>query len=192
MVAVGVVLLPVPAVGAHVLDAVFGHPAQLPLGLGGVGVAFGDVAGAAGLDDVGQLFAAGLFKGVQHVHDAVALAGAQVADEEAAAGLQLLDGADMAPGQVHHVDVVPHAGAVGGGVVVAKDVDLLQLAHGHLGDVGHQVVGDAVGVLADQAGLMGADGVEVAQHRHVQAGVCLAHHLSKTQWLNLNLLQLRQ
>ena len=49
MVAGGVVLLPVPAVGAHVLDAIFGHPAQLPLGLGGVGVALGDVAGAAGL-----------------------------------------------------------------------------------------------------------------------------------------------
>ena len=118
--------------------------------------------------------AAGFLKGVQHVHDAVALAGAQVADEEAAAGLQLPDGADVAAGQVHHVDVVADAGAVGGGVVVAKDVDLFQLADRHLGDVGHQVVGDAVGVLADQARLVGADGVEVAQHRHIHAGVGLA------------------
>ncbi len=83
----------------------------------------------------------------------------------------------MAAGQVHHVDVVTHTGAVRGGIVVAKDVYLFQLAHGHLGDVGHQVVGDAVGVLADEAGLMGTNGVEVAQQGHVQAGVSLAHIL---------------
>ena len=80
----------------------------------------------------------------------------------------------MAAGQIHHVDVVAHAGAVRGGVVVAEDVHLFQLAHGDLGDVGHQVVGDAVGVLADEAGLVGTDGVEVAQQGHVQAGVGLA------------------
>ena len=72
------------------------------------------------------------------------------------------------------MDVIAHAGAVGGGIVVAEDVHLFQLAHGHLGDVGHQVVGDAVGVLADQAGLVGTDGVEVAQQGHVQGGVSLA------------------
>ena len=82
--------------------------------------------------------------------------------------------ADMAAGQVHDVDVVAHAGAVGGGVVVAEDVDFFQLADGDLGDVGHQVVGDAVGVLADEAGLMGTDGVEVAQQGHVQLRVSLA------------------
>ena len=57
----------------------------------------------------------------------------------------------MAAGQVDNMDVVAHAGAVGGRVVIAKDVDLLQLADSDLGDVGHEVVGDAVGVLADQA-----------------------------------------
>ena len=35
-------------------------------------------------------------------------------------------------------------------------------------------VDDAGGVLADQAALVGADGVEVAQQRHIQAGVSLA------------------
>ena len=38
--------------------------------------------------------------------------------------------------------------AVGGGVVVAKDVDGLALADGGLRDVGQQVVRDALGVLA--------------------------------------------
>ena len=162
------------AVGAHVLNAVLCHPAQLVLGLGGVGVALSDIAGAAGVDDVGDLLAAGLFKGMEHFQHAVALAGAQVADEQAAVRFQLPDGAHMAAGQVHHMDVVAHAGAVRGGVVVAEHMHLFQLADRHLGDVGHQVVGDAVGVLADEAGLVGTDGVEVAQQGHVQAGVGLA------------------
>ena len=114
MIAVGVVLLPVPAVGTHLLDAVLSHPAQLILGLGGVGVALGDVAGAARVDDVGDLLAAGLGEGVDDIQHAVALAGAQIADEQAAVRLQLLDGADMAAGQIDDVDVVAHAGAVGG------------------------------------------------------------------------------
>ena len=79
------------------------------------------------------------------------------------------------------MDVVAYAGAVRGGIVVAEHMHLFQRAHGHLGDVGHEVIGDAVGVLADQAALVGADGVEVAQQRHVHLGVGLAavgeHHL---------------
>ena len=114
---------------------------------------------------------------MDHIQHAVALASAQIADEQAAVRFQLLDGAHMAAGQIHHVDVVAHAGAVRGGIVVAKDMHLFQLAHGHLGDIGHEVIGDAVGVLADEAGLVRTNGVEVAQQGHVQAGVCLAHIL---------------
>ena len=77
----------------------------------------------------------------------------------------------MTRGQIAHVDVVAHAGAVGGGVVVAKDLNGLELAHGDLGDIGHQVVGDALGVLADQARRMSADGVEVTEQHDVPLGV---------------------
>ena len=79
VVAVRVLLLPVPAVGAHFLDAVLSHPAKLIPGLGGVSIALGDVAGAAGLDDVGDGLAAGLLEGVDDIQHAVALAGAEVA-----------------------------------------------------------------------------------------------------------------
>ena len=127
MVAVGVVLLPIPAVGTHLLDAVLSHPAQLILGLGGVGIALGDIAGTAGIDHIGELLAAGLLKGMDDIQHAVAVAGAQVADEQAAVGLQLLDGADMAAGQVHDMDVVADAGAVGSGVVIAEDVTFSSL-----------------------------------------------------------------
>lgn len=44
-----------------------------------------------------------------------------------------------------NVDLVSHAGDVWGVVVVAEDAKLLALADSRLGDVGHAVVGDAVG-----------------------------------------------
>ena len=65
--------------------------------------------------------------------------------------------------QVHHVDVVAHARAVGGGVVAAEHADEGAPPYGHLGHVGEQVVRDALRVLADAAGRVSVDGVEVAQ-----------------------------
>ena len=65
--------------------------------------------------------------------------------------------------QIYHMNIVPYAGAVRGGVVVTKHAQLLQLTHSHLGNVGHQVVGNAVGILAHGAALVGADGVKVPQ-----------------------------
>ena len=106
---------------------------------------------------------------MNHIQHGVALAGAQVV--HLGAGEALLKQGQhggVALGQVHHVDIIPHAGAVGSGIVVAEDVDLLPLAHHGLGDVGHQVVGDAVGVLTDFAALVGAHGVEVPQQHRVE------------------------
>ena len=81
------------------------------------------------------------------------------------------------------MDVVTHARAVRGVVVVAEHADALQLAHGNLRDVGQQVVRNALWILADQAALMRADGVEVTQQHdvplvvaHVQVGEHLLEH----------------
>ena len=65
------------------------------------------------------------------------------------------------------MDVVPDARAVLGRIVVAEHVELFELADRDLRDVGHKVVGDAVGILADESALVRADGVEVAQNRDV-------------------------
>ena len=86
---------------------------------------------------------------------------------------QIVDGCHMAPGQIHHMDIVPHAGAVWGGIIVSEYGEVVPAAHGHLGDEGHQVVGDALGVLADSAALMGAHRVEVAQQHHAPLRVRL-------------------
>ena len=81
--------------------------------------------------------------------------------------------------------VVPLAGTVGGIIVAAKDGQLLQLTCGHTANVRHQVIGDAVGIVAQQTGLMSTDGIEVAQQDRAEVRVCgavvgqnpLDHHL---------------
>ena len=87
----------------------------------------------------------------------------------------------MAGGEVLDVDVVALAGAVGRGVVVAEDAQPVATTHGDLRDERHEVVGDPLRVLADRAGRVGADGVEVAQDRDPPRGVDVRdvaqHHL---------------
>ena len=90
----------------------------------------------------------------------------------------------MPDGQVRNVDVVPHAGTVAGGIVGSVDRDLGQLAHSHLGDVGDQVIGNAVRVLADAAARVRPGGVEIAEQRDLPAGlgpVDVAQHVLDEQ-----------
>ena len=69
----------------------------------------------------------------------------------------------MPVGQIEHVDVVAHAGAVDGVVVAAEDLQAGAFAHRHLGHIRHQVVRHAARVFADQAAFVCARRVEVAQ-----------------------------
>ena len=73
--------------------------------------------------------------------------------------------------EVDDVDVVAHPGAVDRRVVVPEHPHEGVAPGGHLHDVGHQVVGDALGVLADAAAGVGADRVEVPQGQEPPARV---------------------
>ncbi|MNN98354.1 hypothetical protein D3C81_2177320 [compost metagenome] len=63
--------------------------------------------------------------------------------------------------QIHHVDVVTHAGTIFRWIITAENTQLLQLADSNLRDVWQQIIRDAIGIFADQARLMGTDWVEV-------------------------------
>ena len=54
-------------------------------------------------------------------------------------------------------------------------MQLFEPSQSGLRDVGHQVVGNAVGVFANHAALVRADGVKVAQKHHRPFRVCLGH-----------------
>ena len=61
------------------------------------------------------------------------------------------------------MDVIAYTGAIWRRVVATEHRELLAATHGHLGDEGHQVVGDPLRVFTHGAAWMGADRVEVAQ-----------------------------
>ena len=139
---------------------------ELLCALGGVCVAGSQVAGAACLNLIRNRHVVSLFKGVHHVQHAVAGAGTQVKDLGALIGHHIVDGCHVTTSQIHHVDVVADAGAIGRGIVVAEHAQLLAAADGHLRDVGHEVVGDTLGIFADLAADVCAHGIEVAQQHH--------------------------
>ena len=81
-------------------------------------------------------------------------------------GSGVADSRHVTLGQVYHMDIVPDAGAVVGVIVIAEYAQSFPSAHGHLGDIGHQIVGNALGILTDEAAVMGADGIKVPQQHH--------------------------
>ena len=90
-----------------------------------------------------------------------------------------IEGGHVAERQIDNVDIVAHAGAVEGGVVVTEHGKLGQFACCHLANVGQQIVRNAVGLLADAAAGVRANGVEIAQQNHAPFGVgCVevGHH----------------
>ena len=155
----------------HVLDPIDGFPSQFCLCLARICPTFSNVAGAAGINNVGQFLAAGLFKGMNHIQNRIAMPRTQIVNHKAGGGFQLPDGADMTFRQVHNMDVVPDTGTIGRGVVIAKHMDFFKFSHRDLGNIGHQIVGDAVGVFSYQAGGMRADGIEVTKQRYIQLGI---------------------
>ena len=80
----------------------------------------------------------------------------------------------MAKSQVNNMDIVSYACAVVGRIIVAEYAKLRKLAHCHLLDIGHKVVGDTVGVFAKLAALVSADGIEVSEKCHASLIVRLA------------------
>ena len=69
------------------------------------------------------------------------------------------------------MDIVAHPGSVRRVIVVAEDVEMRPPPHGHLGDEGHEVVRDAGRILADVAGRVSADRVEIAQQGDRPGGI---------------------
>ena len=167
---VGVHSLPAICVAAHIRQLVLSLPAQDLLCLGGIGVAGGDVTGTAVYDLVGNGSARGRLKGIDDIQHRVAVARADVEILHLGHGAGSLQSAEVSLGQIHHVDVVADTRAVGGIVVVAEDVEEGTAARSHLGDVGEQVIGDALGILTHETRLVGAHGVEVAQDAHRPVG----------------------
>ena len=74
-------------------------------------------------------------------------------------------------GEVGDMNVVAHARAVGGRIIVAKHVDARPASRCDVGQNRHQVVRDIRRRLADLSGCIGAGGIEIAQQSDTPRGV---------------------
>ena len=163
--------MPAPGIDHHLLQTPLSLPAQLVTGQSRFSPALGNIAGATGLDLVGNGTATGCLERLDHLQHGIALTGAEVIGEDAGITLDAGQRFEVTDGEIHHVDIVAHPGAVRGRIVVAKDPQLLELAHADLTDVRQQVVGDAVGIFTDEAALVSTHRVEVAQQHDGPAGI---------------------
>ena len=100
---------------------------------------------------------------MDHIQNAVAVSRAQIVNVDVRLILKFLKGLYMAVRQIHHMDIVADAGSVRRIIIVSEYAYLFQLAYRHLGNIGRQVVGDSLRILADHAAFMSAHRVEVAE-----------------------------
>ncbi len=113
-----VVADPAPQVLAGLFHGHLRLPLELGVGERGVGRQVKDIALATGDNFVGHLAADNLAKGLDHLKDGATAAGAQVPGLDAGLVLaEILEGSEMALGEVDNVDVVANGSSVVGRVV---------------------------------------------------------------------------
>ena len=71
------------------------------------------------------------------------------------------------------MNVIPHARAIRGIIIIAEYSQLWKLSHCHLSNVGHQIVGDSIGIFTNGTTLMSADRIKVAKQNHIPLAICL-------------------
>ncbi len=131
--------MPGPGAGDDVVELrVFGSPAEFALDGGGAGDEDGGVARAAWMKLDWDGMAGDSSDRVDDLLDGEATACSDVV-HDVAAGFESSERQQVRVGQVGDVDVVAHACAVGGGVVVAVNADGLASAQGDIEDEGDQV-----------------------------------------------------
>ncbi len=105
-------------------------PVQLAVGLGSIRPVGREVAIAARREMVVNGFAAGLAESIDYVEHAAADAGAKVVNMHPGFVSQFFHGRDVTIGEVHHMDVIAHAGTIFGRIVVTKNGQRFATANG--------------------------------------------------------------
>ena len=80
--------------------------------------------------------------------------------------LQIVDRCEVALGKVGYMDIVAHTCAIVGIIVIPENLQLVQPANRHAGNIGHEVVRNPHRVFTNLARFMRTNRVEVSQkHR---------------------------
>ena len=110
-----------------------------------IGPACGDVAVASRRDRMRNRTRRGAFEGAHELQHAGAAAGAEIDRHEPGVGATVGDAGDVPEGEVDHMKVIAHAGAIGCRPVIAPDVEPFAPADGDLRDERKQLFGTSCG-----------------------------------------------
>ena len=154
----------------------YGLPAEHFVGFVYVAPDLLDVAFAAGCYLVVELHTGALLECLDELHHRYAVAGADVEYLDVLCALAVKDalhGGNVGLGQVHDINIIPDACAVGRVVVIAEDAELRANADSRLCEVGYEVGRYAVGHFADDSRRMSADRIKVSQQNSLDGSAAL-------------------
>lgn len=120
------------------------------------------IAGTTAFDCPFDMASRHFFGHVDNLFDAESVAVAEVVVGGFSAVFEIVESTDMSVGKVGDVNIVPHASAVGCGIIVAENADVISRAVCHLQNDGDKV-GFGLVRLADFTALVCARRIEVAQ-----------------------------
>ena len=161
--------MPFPGGSDDVLDfSVLNVPTEFFLCLGGIGVKRGGVAGAAFGFHYGNFQAGDFFNRGDDFADRVGGAGAEVVEIGGAGFVEFFKDLNVGTGKVVHVNVVAQAGAIGGRIIRAEDLDVFATSGGGVDHEGDEMSLGVV-VFADRAVLRRSGGIEIAESRKAQS-----------------------
>lgn len=166
-VAVGVIRLPAPCIGAHFVDTKLGLPAQKFFSIGWICIKNSNVTLPPRSGLVFELPTASLGHSSQHVENRIALAGSEVDRDTSRICFYFLEGCDMTLCEIDDMDVIANASAIVSSIIHAEDGKIFAPADSDLSDVGHEIVGDACGVLTDTTRGVSATWIEIAENHNV-------------------------
>ena len=151
-----------PSGSAHFIEGVNSLPAELALCLACIGIAFRDIAGTAVCDLIRNFNVVYALERIDKLKHRIAVAGTEVIDRNAAL-FKCLECRIVSCRKVENVDKIAHAGTVAGIVIVTENVEMRKRSLCNAGNVGHKVVGNTVGVIADKCAVVRAEGIEIAE-----------------------------
>ena len=74
--------------------------------------------------------------------------------------------------KVNHMNIVSHTSSVQSIIVITEYTQFFQLAYSHLCNIWHQIIWNAVWILADSSALMCSDWVKVAKKHYIPLRIC--------------------
>lgn len=149
-----------PGAAAHILYRMCGNPADDSLSFLRISPKCSQVSIPAWANHIGQLHLVCYLKCMNQFQNRDTVTRAEINCLYPSMVCGIVQRLQVSYRQINYMEIIPLAGAVRRRIVAAEDGQLLQLSRSHAADVRHQIVGNTVGIVSQQAGFVSANGVK--------------------------------